>query len=163
VDPATNIVNAWDDLPASFTAIGGFQGWNNADPATTLVDTGKGLRVKTYVVAAAGNYSGRITKTGTWDRGFGIDGRSTDGSRATESINVGFTVYHDNDPVALLLDGYNGRMAFVAPPAGGAGHDGSWCSTSSASTAATRSTATRSAPFRSIRPSPCACTPPATT
>ncbi|GAB4580318.1 MAG: hypothetical protein Fur0022_30580 [Anaerolineales bacterium] len=123
--PTTHIVNAFDDLPASFNAVGSFQGWNNGDPAYTLTDMGNGIHVFTTTMMA-GSYIGKITTTGSWDA-FGNDGRSKD------AANVNITVANDGDLVTFLLDTGSGRLAIVPPPivppppvegcTGGAGQD----------------------------------------
>jgi glycosidase/fibronectin type 3 domain-containing protein len=114
--PAQYIVNAWDTLPASFTAVGDFQGWNNANPATLMADLDHGLHYLGYPVASSGSYIGKVTTTGAWDA-FGADGRSID------AANVPFQVFTANDVVRFLLDTTSGRLAIYAPPAGGAAHD----------------------------------------
>jgi hypothetical protein len=49
--PTTNIVNAWDDFPSPFVAVGGWQGWNPNNPATTLTDLGYGQHALAYTIA----------------------------------------------------------------------------------------------------------------
>ncbi|MEW5987056.1 MAG: alpha-amylase family glycosyl hydrolase [Chloroflexota bacterium] len=147
--PAQNIVNAWDDVgqvaggrwqvastgeasgrygldgpeyhpplasPLQFTAVGDFQGWNNSDPNTALTSLGNGWHSLDYAIASAGNYIGKITSTGSWDA-FGGDGRSID------AANLSFQVFSDNDVANFILDSYDGRLAIITPPPGGAGHD----------------------------------------
>ncbi|HEX7972969.1 MAG TPA: choice-of-anchor X domain-containing protein, partial [Anaerolineales bacterium] len=114
--PAKNIVNAWDSLPASFTAVGDFQGWNNADPATALTDLGHGLYRLAYAISAPGSYIGKVTTTGAWDA-FGGDGRSTDAQ------NISFATTAANEVVICLLDTRTGRLAIANNKAG----TGNWC------------------------------------
>jgi glycosidase/fibronectin type 3 domain-containing protein len=112
--PTQNIVNAWDDLPASFSGVGDFNGWDNADPALALADRGLGWHTL-YHPLPGGHYMGKVTSTGSWDA-FGADGRSQD------AANVNFQVLVDE--VLFALDAYSGRMTIVAPSTtGGAGHD----------------------------------------
>lgn len=106
--PATNIVNAYDDLPASFNAVGSFQGWNNGDPAYTLTDMGNGIHIFTTTMTA-GSYIGKIATTASWDA-FGSDGRSKD------AANVDINVANDGDVFTFLLDTGSGRLAIVPPP-----------------------------------------------
>ncbi len=107
--PLQNIVNAWDSLPASLTAVGNFQGWNNADPATALTDLGHGFHMLYHPFAAPGDYMGKMVKTGTWDA-FGADGRNKN------ALNFDFTVYEAGDEVLFWVDAYEGRAAVVPPP-----------------------------------------------
>ncbi|MBN2392052.1 MAG: hypothetical protein JXR84_15090, partial [Anaerolineae bacterium] len=101
--PAQYIVNAWGDVPAGFTAVGDFQGWNNADPATALTAAGGGLYSLAYAIPTPGNYIGKITTTGSWDA-FGADGRSKD------AANVHFTTTAPNQTAYFLLDVVSGRV-----------------------------------------------------
>jgi hypothetical protein len=106
--PTTNIVNANDDVGTDFTAVGDFNGWNNADSTTLMTDVGYGRYYLAYTIPAAGTYLGKITRTGTWDA-FGADGRSTDAQ------NVEFTTAAANQTVYFLLDVSSGRLQIVAP------------------------------------------------
>lgn len=108
--PAQNIVHAWDSLPASFNAVGSFNGWDNADPAATLANVGGGWQMVGYPVAAAGTYQGKLTRTGNWDDQYGADGRSVD----AQALN--FTVNSNGDVVHFLLNSREGRMAIIPPP-----------------------------------------------
>ncbi len=112
--PAGNIVNVTgDDLPTSFTAVGDFQGWNNANPATLMTDMGNGFYRLVYSVAMPGSYIGKVVVTGSWN-GFGADGRSTD------PANITFTTTEPNQDVVFLLDTYTGRL-LVEPVSIGSG------------------------------------------
>ncbi|MBN1261758.1 MAG: hypothetical protein JXB35_13865, partial [Anaerolineae bacterium] len=115
--PAQYIVNAWDDLPTTFTAVGDFNGWNNADPAAALTDLGNGLFYAALTIATPGGHIGKVTATGTWDA-FGADGRSKD------AANVNFTTTVADEIVAFLLDTYTGRL-IITPH--GAPVAGNWC------------------------------------
>ena len=115
--PAGNIVNVTGDtLPTSFTAVGDFQGWNNADPTTLMTDMGKGYYRLVYTVPSADDYIGKVVATGTWNA-FGADGRSVD------AANIGFTTTTADEQVVFLLDSYTGRM-LIEPAASGVG---TWC------------------------------------
>ncbi len=112
--PASNIVNVFHDaLPDSFTVVGDFQGWNNADPATGMLDLGNGYYRLVYSIPTAGSYIGKAVITGSW-LGFGADGRSTD------AANISFTTTTDNQDVVFLLDAYLGRM-LIEPVSEGTG------------------------------------------
>ena len=106
--PTENIVNAGGDTPSDFTAVGDFQGWDNADPTTALQAVGNGLYYRPYQIANAGDYIGKIATTGSWDA-FGADGRSKD------AANVNFTTTAPNQTVYFLLDPNRGRMMIHVP------------------------------------------------
>lgn len=119
--PAFNIVNVTgDDLPTSFTAVGDFQSWNNADPATLMTDMGNGFYRLVYTVSIAGSHIGKAVITGSWN-GFGADGRSTD------AANINFITTDPNQDVVFLLDSFSGRM-LIEPVSSGTGP---WCVASS--------------------------------
>ncbi len=106
--PAQNIVNAYDDLPTSLTAVGSFQGWNNNDAATAMTAAGPRLYALAYVIPAKGNYIGKFTTTGSWDA-WGTDGRSTD------ARNFDFTTTAPNRTVYFVLDLATGRGMITVP------------------------------------------------
>ena len=119
--PASNIVNVTgDSLPTSYTAVGNFQGWNNADPGTLMTDMGNGFHRLVYTIPAAGSYIGKVVVTGTWN-GFGADGRSSD------AANINFTTTEADQEVVFLLDSFSGRM-LIEPASSGAG---TWCAAGS--------------------------------
>ena len=106
--PNTNIVNVNDDVGASFTAVGDFNGWNNADPATAMTDLGYGRYYLAHTIPAVGTYHGKVTRTGTWDA-YGADGRSTD------AWNIELTTTAPNQTVYFLLDVANGKLQIITP------------------------------------------------
>jgi glycosidase len=112
--PATNIVNVkGDSLPTSYTTVGSFQGWNNADPATLMTDMGNGFHRLVYTIPTADSYIGKAVITGTWN-GFGADGRSSD------AANINFSTTEPNQDVVFLLDSFSGRM-LIEPVSSGIG------------------------------------------
>ena len=116
--PAVNIVHAWDTTN-SFTAVGDFQGWNNADPNTSLGMDGRGLYILNYPIATAGAQNFKIVSTGTWDA-IGLDNRSISAS------NIPFVTYADEDVVWFYLDYRTGRVGVFPTPSSGPlepGHD----------------------------------------
>ncbi len=117
--PTQQIVHSWgDDLPDSFTAVGDFNGWNNADPATEMVDEGNGIYRLELQIATAGSYIGKVTETGTW-HAYGLNGRSTDAG------NLSFTTATDNETVVFLLDTNTSRVTVTQHGSS----IGSWCVT----------------------------------
>jgi pullulanase-type alpha-1,6-glucosidase len=117
--PATNIVNVWGDDAAtqSFTMVGPWQGWGNANPATAMTDLGNGRHILTYTFATAGNYEAKVSATDNWDYQVGADGRSVD------APTINFNVPTDGAVMAFYLDALNGRLAIVESGASA----GSWC------------------------------------
>lgn len=117
--PAANIHNVTGDVvPDSFTAVGDWQGWNNADPNTELVETSPGIYELSYVVAEVGAHMGKAVITGDprWD-GFDANGRH---KGTPDNINFNTTI--PNQTVDFVLDLNTGRMSIrpQSPP-------GVWC------------------------------------
>ncbi len=109
--PAQNVVGVWgDDEPTQFTAVGDFQGWNNADAQTALSSGGGRRYILAYPIPNAGSYIGKVTTTGSWDA-FGADGRSKDAQ------NLDFVTTAPNQTVYFLLDAAWGRMMIYVPMA----------------------------------------------
>ena len=115
--PAQNIVNAWDDAPATWTAVGDWQGWDNTNPDTALTDVGNGWYMVQYEVANAGTYQAKISETNNWSNQFSADGRN-------DSAPFNFQTLGDNLTITILLDINSGRWNILVPePEGGASHD----------------------------------------
>ncbi|MDY0125139.1 MAG: alpha amylase N-terminal ig-like domain-containing protein, partial [Anaerolineaceae bacterium] len=107
--PAVNIVHAWDSS-SDFTAVGSFQGWNNANPATAMTSFDRGLYGIIVQVELAGTYDYKAVVTGSWDS-IGLDNRSIN------ATTIPFTTTTDGDYVIALLDYRSGRTGvFPAPP-----------------------------------------------
>jgi len=116
--PTLNIINAWDSS-SSFTAVGGFQGWNNANPETALIPLGRGLHHLNTLFPTAGTYEYKVVVSGSWD-GIGFDNRSIN------AATIPLTTYTDGDVVPILLDYRTGRVGAFPPPDSGPtepGHD----------------------------------------
>lgn len=111
--PTTNIVHANDSFGTSFTAVGDFNGDNSNDPLGLLVDIGGGIYEVQYTIPTAGNYVGRIARTGS-SQGWGNDGRSI------VPINIAFATSTANEIVFFSLNTNTGRLRIIssaAPPA----------------------------------------------
>lgn len=116
--PTSNIVNvSGDSLPASFTAVGDWQGWDNGNPATAMTDLGHGLYYLQYTIPTAGAYQAKVVQTGSWSEQFVADGRALDGSP------LAFSTAADNTLVSFLLDAHSGRVAIAGNNSG----SGNWC------------------------------------
>jgi pullulanase-type alpha-1,6-glucosidase len=121
--PAQNIVNVWFDTPpASYTVVGPWQGWGNANPATAMTAVGQGIYRLAYEFAAAGSYEAKIVQTGSWDNQIGADGRNKN------APTISFSTSAANETVIFLLDMVEGRMA-IAP--NGSGASDFWCAAGS--------------------------------
>jgi len=72
--PAANRIGVLDSTTA-WTAVGNWQGWNNANPDTGMADAGDGTFRLTYAIPAPGTYEYKAVATGTWDA-VGADGRN---------------------------------------------------------------------------------------
>ncbi len=76
--PASNRIGVADST-AAYTAVGNWQGWNNADPATAMSAAGDGTYRLTVPIAAPGMYEYKAVATGGWDA-IGADGRNVNAS-----------------------------------------------------------------------------------
>jgi glycosidase/fibronectin type 3 domain-containing protein len=115
--PAQNIVHVWGDTLPGLTAVGGFQGWDNADPATALTAVGNGVYYLNFTVASAGAYEGKIVRTGSWDEQIGSHGRSIN------APTFNFSTSAPNQPVAIVYDSRSGRATMQTHGSGAA----NWC------------------------------------
>lgn len=97
--------------PGSWTAVGDWQDWNNADPATAMTPVFGGLYSLT-VVLPPGDYEWKAVQTGTWDA-VGLDGRSINAESQT------FSTDPVNDTVTFALNAHFGtiRVQVVPEPA----------------------------------------------
>jgi glycosidase len=115
--PAQLIVHVTgDDLPA-LTAVGTFQGWDNANPASAMAYAGQGVYYLNFTVPTAGAHEGKIVRTGSWDEQIGSHGRSIN------APTFNFTTTTDDEPVAILYDARSGRATMQTHGSGSA----SWC------------------------------------
>jgi hypothetical protein len=116
----TNIVSdGWDpaqyriglSTPLSWTIAGGFQGWDNANPATAMTPMGGGLYMFSTTLPA-GYYEFKPVVTGTWDS-LAADGRTGNTANMSVTTTAGFEV------VNFYVDDLNGavRVEVVPEPA----------------------------------------------
>ena len=108
--PNPGRINATTD-PGTWTAVGDWQGWNNANAATLMTAQGGGIYELSYVISAAGNYQYKAVDTGTWDA-IGTD------SRGVNANTWGFTTTAANQTVDFYVDALNGaiKVDVVAVP-----------------------------------------------
>jgi hypothetical protein len=100
--PETNIIGVSTE-PGAWTAVGDWQGWDNASPATAMTAPGGGLYEFTTTIASPGTFQYKAVKTGTWDA-IGADSRSVNASTATFETTVA-----DQD-VTFAVDALGGRI-----------------------------------------------------
>jgi glycosidase len=97
--PETNVIGVSTE-PGAWTAVGDWQGWNNADPATAMSALGGGQYQLTTAIASPGSYQYKAVKSGTWDA-IGADGRNINaGTASFETTAAGQNVTFDVDALA---------------------------------------------------------------
>ncbi len=103
--------------PETWTAVGDWQGWDNANPVSAMANTGAGTYELVTTLATPGTYQYKAVKTGTWDA-IGADGRSTNANTAS------FTTTIVDQQVTFRVDALAGRVQVeVATPPPQPGHD----------------------------------------
>jgi glycosidase len=118
--PETNIIGVSTE-PGAWTAVGDWQGWDNASPATAMTALGGGVYEFATSIASPGTYQFKAVKTGSWDA-IGSDGRSVNANTATFETTVA------DQNVTFIVDGNAGRVqvAVEAPPPVPAPDDNIW-------------------------------------
>ena len=94
--------------PGAWTAVGDWQGWNNADAATAMAAQGGGI-YKYQQSLAPGWYQWKAVNTGSWDA-IGADFRSINAE------NQAFEVTAANPTAIFTLDALNGRIGVEVVP-----------------------------------------------
>jgi hypothetical protein len=89
--------------PGTWTAVGDWQGWNNANPATAMTAQGGGIYELSYVIATAGSYQYKAVDTGSWDA-IGSD------ARGVNANNLSFTTTAANQTVDFFVNAVNGTI-----------------------------------------------------
>jgi hypothetical protein len=100
--PETNIIGVSTE-PGTWTAVGDWQGWNNADPTTAMSTLGGGQYQFTASIASPGSYQYKAVNTGTWDA-IGADGRSINAN------TVSFETTEAGQDVTFTVDAFAGRV-----------------------------------------------------
>ena len=119
--PETHIIGVSSE-PGAWTAVGDWQGWDNADPATAMTALGGGLYELTTSLPSPGAYQYKAVKTGTWDA-IGADGRSVNAATA------GFETTVAGQGVTFVVDALAGRVRVAVeelPPTPGPDDDVWW-------------------------------------
>ena len=89
--------------PGTWTAVGDWQGWNNANSATAMTSIGGGIYELQYDIATPGSYQYKAVDTGSWDA-IGSDARSVNGS------TLGFTTTVANQDVDFFVNAPAGTI-----------------------------------------------------
>lgn len=98
--------------PGTWTAVGDWQGWANADPATAMAAMGGGIYMLESEVAP-GSYQYKAVNTGTWDA-IGGD------ARGVNADTIHFDTTPGNTTVRFWVDAGQGvaKVEVVPEPAG---------------------------------------------
>lgn len=89
--------------PGTWTAVGDWQGWNNANPATSMASIGGGIYELAYVISSPGTYQYKAVDTGSWDA-IGSD------ARGVNANTLAFTTTDANQTVDFLVNALNGTI-----------------------------------------------------
>ncbi len=103
--PDANVIGVSTE-PGAWTAVGDWQGWDNANPATEMMALGGGVYEFTASVPSPGIYQYKAVKTGTWDA-VGSDGRSANAGTAL------FETTESDQNVTFTVDALGGRILAV--------------------------------------------------
>ncbi len=97
--------------PGAWTAVGGWQGWDNANPATAMDPLGGGIYMYEQVFDP-GDYEWKAVVTGTWDS-ISWDGRSVN------TANMAFSTDDVNDTARMFVNAFEGtvKLEIVPEPA----------------------------------------------
>jgi glycosidase len=107
--PETNIIGVSTE-PGFWTAVGDWQGWNNANPATAMTALGDGQYQFTTPIASPGSYQYKAVKTGSWDA-IGADGRGVNAATAL------FETTEAGQNATFTVDATAGRILVTVEPA----------------------------------------------
>ena len=96
--------------PGAWTAVGAWNGWNNADATSVMTSIGGGIYELQKIIATPGFYGFKATETGGWDYQVGADGRNINASELT------FTTTTANQEVDMFLNAVNGTIQLDVVP-----------------------------------------------
>lgn len=106
--PASGRVGVNVDL-GTWTAVGDWQGWNNANVATAMSSLGGGIYELSYAIASAGSYQYKAVNTGSWDA-IGSDTRNVNAN------TLGFTTTSAGQTVDFYVNALNGSIKADVQP-----------------------------------------------
>jgi hypothetical protein len=89
--------------PGTWTAVGDWQGWNNANPVTAMTAVGGGIYAFQYFAPLPGTYQYKAVSTASWDA-IGADARSVN------AIPLPFTTTDPGQAVVFLVNATNGTI-----------------------------------------------------
>lgn len=89
--------------PGTWTAVGDWQGWNNANLATAMTAQGGGVYELAYAIGTPGTYQYKAVDTGSWDA-IGTD------SRGVNANTWSFTTTVPNQTVDFYVNALNGSI-----------------------------------------------------
>ena len=101
--PDTNRIGVNNDA-GTWTAVGDWQGWNNANPATVMTAQGGGIYKFETVIPSVGSYQYKAVNSGSWDA-VGTDSRTIKRRQ--------LVLHHDRrepDRVDMWLNNNNGSI-----------------------------------------------------
>lgn len=93
----------------SWTAVGDWQGWNNANAATAMSDIGGGIYKTSVTGVGPGTYEFKAVRTGSWDA-IGAD------ARAINASTLFFTLDATNTTAELFVNTANGTIKATPVP-----------------------------------------------
>lgn len=89
--------------PATWTAAGSFQGWNNANPDTKMEPQGDGIYMYSGTGLSPGGYEWKAVVTGSWDS-------ISQDNRSVNTQNMPFEIEAASDTFKLYVDAIQGRV-----------------------------------------------------
>jgi glycosidase len=106
--PETDIIGV-DTEPGNWTAVGDWQSWDKANPATAMSALGGSVYALTTPIASPGSHQYKAVKTGTWDA-IGADGRSVNAGTVT------FETVESGQNATFTVDALTGRVRVELEP-----------------------------------------------
>ena len=96
--------------PGAWTAVGAWNGWNNADPTSAMTSIGGGIYELQKIIATPGDWGYKATQSGGWNYQVGADGRNINATELT------FTTTAANQEVDMFLNAVNGTIRLDVVP-----------------------------------------------
>jgi hypothetical protein len=96
--------------PGAWTAVGAWNGWNNADASSVMIPIGGGIYELQKFIATPGFYGFKATQSGGWNYQVGADGRNINATELT------FTTTMANEEVDMFLNAMNGTISLNVVP-----------------------------------------------
>lgn len=90
--------------PGAWTAVGAWNGWNNADDTSVMTPIGGGIYELQKIIADPGDWGFKATQSSGWDYQIGADGRSINAAEVQFSTTVA------NQKVDMFVNTVNGTV-----------------------------------------------------